>query len=199
MIPVPLTARDRRTLGVGALTISALLGGARGLPAVRAWSSERLERARAASGELASARANAVLLPALRDSLRARRARLASLDSTLLSGATPAAIGAALASMVEEIADENAMKLTALQLYADTIAVTGLVRAEARLTATADVVGLAGFLRDVDGGPLRLMVHDLAISQPTPAASDSKPEALHIDITVAGLGVVREAGVSAHP
>lgn len=199
MTTVALTNRDRRTLGVGALAISVMLLGSRGLPALRAWSADRLERARAAADELASARATIAVLPALRDSVRARRDRLALLDSALLSGSTPAAIGAMLASVVERIASENAMKVTALQLRADSVAVASLARAEVRVTAIGDVVGLAGFLAEVDGGAMYLVARDVSVSQPEPAASDARPEMLHVDVTIAGIGTVHGASVSEHP
>ena len=175
-----------------------MLAGSRGLPALRVWSSGRLDGARAAAEQLASVRSNLAMLPVFQDSERVRRDRLAMLDSTLLSGPTPAAIGAALVSLVEEIAEENSMKVTALQLRTDSVAVAGLVRAESRITAIGDVVGLAGFLAGVDGGVTRLVVREISVSQPQPAASDSKPEALHIDVTVAGLGAVKGIGASAN-
>lgn len=186
-----LSQRDRRTLVVGATVVSSLVVLARGMPAIRSWEADQLARAQAAAQALAVLRGGRAILPALRDSVRARRARLAALDSTVLSGASPSAIGAALASALEDIADDNALKISALQLRPDSVAVGGLARVEVRIIGVVDVTGLAGMLRDIEGGQTSMLVRDLSVSQPDPAASDAKPEALRIDILVAAIGPIK--------
>lgn len=196
MTSVQLTDRDRRTLSIGVLAISTMLVAFRGAPALGAWESARMERARAAAAGLTSVRAKIAILPALRDSVRATRARLAAFESTLLTGATPAAIGAALASTVEDMADEHSVKVMSLQLRTDSSAVADVARAEVRITGIADIVGLAGFLTEIEGGATPLVVRAISVSQSEPAASDSKPEALHVDIMVAAIGMIGHAAES---
>ena len=78
-----LGRRDRRTLVIGVATVSALIGLSRGLPALRAWMRDRAAQARAAAEQLAAVESGIRRLPALRESLLVRRARLAALDSVI--------------------------------------------------------------------------------------------------------------------
>ncbi|MDB4878546.1 MAG: hypothetical protein JWM41_4992 [Gemmatimonadetes bacterium] len=116
--------------------------------------------------------------------------RFAAIDSSLIGGNSPAAAAANLASAVEDFADDAPMRISALQIHADTAARPGLSRVAVRMTAVADVAGLAAFLRAVDGGVRHLAVRELAISQAEPAAPDSKPEMLRIDVLIEGLAQI---------
>lgn len=183
-----LGRRDRRTLVIGVATVSALIGLSRGLPALRAWMRDRAAQARAAAEQLAAVESGIRRLPALRESLVVRRARLAALDSVIPAESTPAGVAAVVASILEGIADENDVKLATLQLRADTTVRAGRVRVSVRVGGVADVTGLAGLLQAIEAGETPLVVRDLSVSQPEPVAPDSKPEALRFDISVAGLG-----------
>ncbi|HTI62343.1 MAG TPA: GspMb/PilO family protein [Gemmatimonadaceae bacterium] len=183
-----LGVRDRRVLSVGALTISLLVGLSRGLPALRAWERARMTEARTVALQLAELRNGVESLPLMRESLVVRRARLAAIDSLLPAGASPSAVAAAIASILEQSADDNAVKLTNLQLRADSTVRVGLVRVSVRLSGVTDVSGLAGLLRSIEAGETPLVVRDLSVSQPEPAAPDSRPEALRFDVLVAGIG-----------
>jgi hypothetical protein len=185
-----ISRRDQRTLGVGAFTIALLTVVARGIPAIRAWEADRVREARETATQLASIRVGRRQLPALRDSLGARRARLASVDSILMSGPSTSAVAAALASNLERLSDQYAMKVTSLQIRADSVARGGITRVEVRLSGVADIVGLAGFLDAVEGGSMPLAVRELGVSQPEPTAAADKPETLHIDVLVSGVGLV---------
>jgi Tfp pilus assembly protein PilN len=173
---------------IGFVAVVSLVTFARGLPALRSWENEQSSAATSAARELALFRGGLRALPEIRDTLRARHRRLLVVDSTLLHGASPSAIAAALASVLEDVAEDNAIKITALQLRADSVAIAGLSHVAVRLTGVSDVIGLVGFLRDVEGSAIPLVVRDLSVSQPEPAAPDSKPEALRIDVLVAGIG-----------
>jgi type II secretion system (T2SS) protein M len=183
-----LGVRDRRVLSVGALTISLLVGLSRGLPALRAWERARMTEARTVALQLAELRNGVESLPLMRESLVVRRARLAAIDSLLPAGASPSAVAAAIASILEQSADDNAVKLTNLQLRADSTVRVGLVRVSVRLSGVTDVSGLAGLLRSIEAAETPLVVRDLSVSQPEPAAPDSRPEALRFDVLVAGIG-----------
>jgi hypothetical protein len=186
-----LSQRDRRTLAAGAIIVSLLFLFARGLPALKRWELDQVSKASAAANGLSLLRVARASFTTLRDTVAARRKRVAALDSTLLSGASTSELAAALASRLGEIADDNAVKVTALQLRPDTIVSAGLARVEVRLTGITDVAGLAGLIRAVEGQETPLVVKDLTVSQPEPAGSDSKPEALRIDVLIAGLGSIR--------
>jgi hypothetical protein len=186
-----LSQRDRRTLVVGLCAVASLLTIARGVPALRSWEADRTAEGQSAGQQLAALRSGLRILPALRDTLRARQARLVALDSGLLFGASPSAIAADLASALEDLADDNALKVTAMQLRSDTVAIAGLARVEVRITGITDVTGLAGFLRAVESDATPLVVRDLSVSQPEPTASDAKPEALRVDMLVASIGTIK--------
>jgi len=185
-----LSHRDRRTLTLGLCVVGTLLIVARGAPALRSWEGGRTAEAQSATQSLAALRGGLRILPQLRDSLRARQARLAALDSSLLIGATPAAIAAELATVLEDLADENALKVTALQLHADTVATAGLARVEVRVTGITDITGLAGLLRAIESDATPLVVRDLSVSQPEPAGADARAEALRVDLLVASIGTI---------
>jgi hypothetical protein len=193
-----LSQRDRRTLTVGLGVVLSLITIARGVPALRAWEGDRRAEAQAAAEQLAALRSGVGTLPALRDSVRARQARLAALNSSLLSGASPSAIAANLASALEDLADDNALKVTAMQLHADSVATAGLARVDVRISGITDITGLAGFLHAVEGNTTPLVVRDLSVTQPEPTASDAKAEALRVDMLVAGIGAIKADKPEAH-
>jgi len=60
--------------------------------------------------------------------------------------------------------------------------------------ATADIVGLASFLRRLEGGPMSLAVRRLAVRPQNPASPPELPELLSIRITVEGLALIRPGG-----
>jgi hypothetical protein len=186
-----LSARDRRTLVIGVCAVTLLVTVARGLPWLRSWEATQRAEAQSAAQQLALLRGGLVVLPALRDSLRARRAGVVALESRLLIGASPSAVAAGLASQLEDLADENALKVTALQLRSDTVVTVGLARVDVRITGIADVYGLTGFLRAVESSAAPFVVRDLSVSQPEPIASDTKVEALRVDMLVATIGLIK--------
>jgi hypothetical protein len=193
-----LSRRDRRTLAGGLCAMALLLTIARGLPALCSWEADRTAEAHSAGQQLVSLRSGLSILSVLRDTLRARRARVVALDSTLLFGASPSAIAADLALALENLADDNALKVTAMQLRSDTVVTAGLARVEVRITGITDVTGLAGFVRAVEAGAIPLVVRDLSVSQPEPAASDAKPEALRVEVLVASIGEIKSGKPEAH-
>jgi hypothetical protein len=182
-----LSARDRRTLIVGVSVVGGLFVLARGLPSLMRWQNEQRLEAESMVADLSAARAGARQMPALRDSLRARQKRLAVVDSSILSGPTSSSAAAMLASALEELAGESSVKVSAMQLHADSAAAGALVQVSVRLTAVADVYGLLALLRAIEGGETLLAVRELAVTQPEPAAPSSKPEALRVDMMVVGL------------
>jgi hypothetical protein len=187
MMQFGLSARDRRTLIVGGSMVGTLFVLGRGLPLLRQWQASQLAEAATLTSDLAAARSGARLMPSLRDSIRARQMRLAALDSSILSGSSPSAAAAGLASTLEDLADESSVKISAMQLQADSAGPGALVHVGVRITAMADVYGLLALVRAIEGGSQLLAVRELAVSQPEPAAPANKVEALRLDLTVVGL------------
>jgi hypothetical protein len=182
-----LSSRDRRTLIVGVSAVGVLLALGRGVPTLVQWQSAQRAEAATISTDLAVARAGARLMPQLLDSLRSRQARLAAIDSAMLGGSTPAAAAAGLASALQDIAADASVKVSAMQLQADSAGTGGVVQVGVRVTAVSDVYGLLALLRALEGGRTLLAVRELAVTQPEPAAPASKQETLRLDVMVVGL------------
>ena len=188
MTQFALSARDRRTAVAGMIVVGSLITLSRGMPALANWERVRISEASDAVARAASARAMVKLLPALRDSLRSRATQLSVLDSLMFRSAVPDAAAADLAAAVDDIAATARLRVTAMQLRADSSSSASVARVAVRVTATGDVAGLARFLREVEADDAPLVVRELSVSQPEPAAPDGRPESLHIDVVVEGLG-----------
>jgi hypothetical protein len=187
MMQLGLSARDRRTLIVGGSVVGTLFLLGRGLPRLNEWQSSQITEAATLANDLTAARSGARLMPALRDTLRARQARLSALDSAILTGPTSSAAAASLASALEDLATEASVKVSAMQLQADSPAAGALVQVGVRMTAVADVYGLLALMRAIEGGRQLLAIRELAVTQPEPAAPSNKAEQLRLDLTVVGL------------
>jgi len=194
-----LSERDRRTLLVGLSVVASLFVVARGIPTLRSWEVNQESDAKSAGQQLVAFRAGLRTLPALRDTTRSRRDRLARFDSSMLRGASPPALVARLASALEDIADDNSIKVTTMQLRADSAVTAGLARVEVRITGTTDVVGLGAFLRAVESDATPMVVRDLSVSQSDPTASDNKPEVLRVEVVVATIGAIKSGQSVNHP
>jgi hypothetical protein len=189
-----ISGRDRRLLIFGGTTIVALITLARGLPALREWERRKLAEAGALAADLAAARDGRRALPMLRDSLAARRTRLAALDSTLLTGVSPAAAAAELTAFIERCAADARLTVGALQIYSDSARPGTIARVRVRVAGVTDVTGLAAFVRAVEGADTPLVVRELVVVQPDPAGPDSKPETLRIEALVEGIAMIRRDG-----
>lgn len=193
------SARDQKILVLGTSVIGVLVGLARGLPALLEWQRQRSTDAATMSQQARATRTRVRMLPAMRDSLRGRQARLASLDSVLLVGASASAAAAALASMLEDLADAASVRVTAMQLRADSAASGSLTQVAVRVSGVTDVTGLASLLRTIEGGATPLLVRELAVTQPEPAAPNGKVEALRVDILVEGLARITSDRLGRRP
>src|SRR6185295_108730 len=138
-LDVGLSARDKRTLIVGTVTIGTLFTLARGLPALLSWQRDRVADAETMAQQATSARKSVHALPELRDSLRVRSARLAALDAVMLSGVSSSAAAASLAAALGDIADAAPIKVAAMQLRADSAAPGTIAQVGVRVTGVTDV------------------------------------------------------------
>ena len=190
MTSLGLSTRDRRTLIVGAAGIGALFAFGRGVPLMMQWQSRQIAEAEAVARDVAAARDGERVMPALRDTLRSSVARMQALDSAILSGPTPSAAAARLASEIESLAGESFVKIGAMQLQADSAGVGALVHVGVHVSAVADVFGLLAFMRAIEGGERMLVVRELVVAQTEPAAPATKAESLRIELTIVALARV---------
>lgn len=190
-----ISPRERRTLVVGAATVTALLGLGKGVPAWRRWDGLTRAAARETMAEAARARASVERLGVVRESLDARSARYRALTSRFVAGETPATAAGALASVITEWAARSGLTLGAVSVRVDSAAGApprssrgpSLARISVSGDAVGDLAGVTTFLGDLEQGPLLLAVRELALTQPDPAAPGDRPEMLRVEFVIEGL------------
>ena len=182
-----LSARDRRTLVIGALSIGGLVVVGRGVPAWRAWEHRAIASAAAAARATARDQALTRNARAIHDSLAARRARFTALAPTWLSGDSPAAAGAGLAAVITRAATNAAVALGTLDIHTDSAGQAPFVPLRVRVSVSGDIQGLATLLAALDRGPVATNVASLDVQGGDPAAAPQRPEILHADFTIDAL------------
>ncbi len=197
MIRLSITPHDRRTLLVGAVTVATIVGVGKGGPALRAWETARVDAAVAMRNRLERARRDASSIQAVRDSAAARGKRVTVLRGTMLRAASPDAAAATLASLVETIAEDCEVEVLSVGLRPDSLpragGGSGFTRVAVQLSAEGDVAGLLDLLTGVETHRRPLVIRSLTVSQPDPAAPDSKVEVLRFDLRVETLAVIAAA------
>jgi hypothetical protein len=177
-----LSTRDRRALSAAAIVVGGGWSAKLGLPALHEWETTQRTAAVAVLNDRAAAIAGARTASVLDDSVRARSYRLASLDSGIVSVATVAEGGAALSSIVADVAEAANVRVTSLQIRGDTVVRGGFARVAVRLIGVSDVAGLAALLHDVEANDVSIAVRELSVAQSDPAAPSSHAESLRIDL-----------------
>lgn len=186
-----LTARDRRTLALGLAGVSAVLALGRGIPAWQRWERTAHTTAEDRVGAAASAVAAASSLHAVRDSAAVRTLRLARWRDSLISAATVAETGAALAGVLSDLMDTQAVNVLAISVRSGKASIASLQPVGARLSLVADFQGLVHILRTLETEPLLLAVRELSVEQVARPA-DSLGDELRIELLVEGLVFVAD-------
>ena len=180
-------AKDRLAVGVGGALISTLLMLGRGVPAWTAWDASARLSAAGSRRELTITQA-AIHAHHSGLSMRATLARqLDSLSGAYLSAPSAAIAGAALATLISDLAAENGIRVTSVSVRPDSAARTAFTRIAARMSATGDTEGLSNYLAAIESSEQLLAVRELSISQTDPAAPDSRAEVLRFEVLVEGL------------
>lgn len=182
-----MSARDRRALIVGVVSIGSLITISRGLPAWRAWRQAAHEEAVRSATDLSRARSLLSVSGAIGDSLASRNDRFLALAPALLGGESPAAGGATLAGIVSGAAATAGVRLGAVQIHPDTTSSETFTRISVRADATGDIAGVTKMLATLERGPTLLAVRSLSIDQSEPAATSDRMESLRVSIVVEGL------------
>lgn len=188
-----LSERDRRTLVMGGILVVALVLLARGIPAWRRWDADTRASAREMATEAARAETTVRDLPASLDSLQARRARYVALGRGVLDGASTAAAGASLASLVSGAAARAGVQIGSVQVRPDTAGAGTFLRVTVRAEGTGDLPAITRMLEMLEGGRTLLAVRDLSITQPNPGGPAEQPEALRVELAVEGLALTARA------
>ena len=180
-------ATDRRALRAGVLVIGGMLLLGRGVPAWRQWersqrlavleSGQRLRRAQWAI------RAHPSII-AMRGQFGAR---LDSLSGAHLHATSAIIACAALATLMSDLGDESAIRVTSISVRPDTATHTAFMRIAVRVSATGDVEGLTDYILGIESSGQMLAVRELSVAQADPTAPDSRAESLRFELVVEAL------------
>jgi hypothetical protein len=183
------SGRDKRVLIVGVALVVVVAGGSRIVARTTDWITTARSSATSLVAELTRQEASIRMLPRTRDSLVARRVRLADLDSTILSGDTPELVGASLAELMSDLADATKAQVGNVQVRTDSSTRGIFVPVQVQASVTGDLSAVMRFLSKLEAGPKLLAVRELRISvQGDPSAAQGGRELLRADVVVEGLG-----------
>lgn len=185
-----LKRSDRRALLVGALLCGSVLLVGRGLPWVQrtgAAFATRAERAALTIERAARVREEATVDGWTGANTGPTRADLA------FEGSTPTAAAAAASAHLGDLIRLLGGTLLSSSPEADTAFHAGVARVAVHLQLSIDGIAFRSLVAQLEGGPKLLRVRSLNVVQPAPIAAASEPEALRVEVTVEGIGVVQEA------
>lgn len=184
-----ISGHDKRVLIVGVALVVVVAGGSRIVARTTDWITTARSSATSLVAELTRQEASIRMLPRTRDSLVARRVRLADMDSTILSGDTPVLAGASLAELMSDLADATKAQVGNVQVRTDSSTRGIFVPVQVQASVTGDLSAVMRFLSKLEAGPKLLAVRELRISvQGDPSAAQGGRELLRADVVVEGLG-----------
>ncbi len=189
-----INKRDLRALLVGVTAMSSIIGLGKGIPALRDWEARERSAATEAAGQLEIARRVAATGGAIRERGARAASELATSDSSLLRGASPAEAAGELALRLGRMADEAGAVLGPMSVRADSMFMNGFAMVGVRLGVMADIEALMDLLQAVEGGDALMAVRELTVTQSDPTAPENRPEALRVEMLVQAL--VRPARAS---
>ncbi len=181
------TSNDMRTLLVGVVCVIAMLAVGKGIPLA-------ITSRRTTAGQLRMVRSK---LAQDSEIVAGRTGVIKAIDKTstaflglspaFLKGSAASQAAAGLASVIADAADANGVHVASLQPEVDSVSRSLIVPIIMRLSATGDVRGVSGMLRDLESGVPLVDVRQVTIAQPDPTATSEHMESLHVDLTVRGL------------
>jgi len=191
-----LSPRDRRALVGGMITV-ALLAGARPLVSSAArWTMNTREETAALAAELATAQASVQGAAIARDSLVARRLRLATLDTMLFEAATAGLAAAMLAERLSDAAQSSTVQMRNLQLRSDTTRARALVPVQVQASVAGDWPGIARFLSQLESGTKLVAVRELTVSTlAEPSSAAGQRPSVRADVVVEALAKIEPTGL----
>jgi hypothetical protein len=165
-----------------------IVGGSRVAARTLEWSGNARTSAASLVTDVTRQEASIRALSQTRDSLVARRVRLADLDSAILSGDTPVLAGASLAELMSDVADATKTQISNVDVRTDSTARGAFVVVQVQASLTGDLLAVMRFFSHLESGPKLLALREVGISvQGDQSALQGKPEALRADIVVEGL------------
>lgn len=179
-----LSARDRRTLTLGAVAVACVLTAYALIPVTRQWS-DRETLITARRGELARLRGLQEAAPVLRTALATREARAAEFPQRPVRASTAALAAGVLQGVLQRYADESQLSVSELNVSGepDTTAVP-LAALPATLIALGDVYGVADLLARVQHGSTLLDVREMTVQVNPARRANGGGELLQLTLVV---------------
>jgi hypothetical protein len=180
-------AADRRALIVGTMLIVPLALASKGIPTARRWQAAFVDSVRARVDERQRGNNAVRALPKLRAALVAQRSAAEEIGAPLSDSTSPAVAAAMLASLIDSMAAEAGVRVTSLELSADTTRRAAVVPIRVRLTGACDVAGLMALMQSIESARAPVAVRELSVAAADPASSEMRPEVLHLDAVVESI------------
>lgn len=187
-MPLPsaegITARDRRTLLLGAVAVVCVLLLWVAIPFVRSWS-EREALIAARRDELARLAGVTAAAPMLREAVAARSARAQEFAQRPVEAATAALAAGVLQGIVQRYADESQMSVSELNVSGEPdSASVALAALPATLIALGDVYGVADLIDRVQHGTTLLDIRELTVQVNPSRRADGGGELLQVTMVM---------------
>ena len=182
-----LSSRELRTVLGGTLAIAMLLTVSRGLPAALDWRRAALNASTSLVRQAADAEQSVDNLKATRDSVVARLARLASVDSAFVDGESPPLAAAAFAEYVADVAEVSSAQLGSVQAGADTAGRGPFVTVTVRTSASGDLASIVRLITGLESGPVLVAIRELAVTQQQSTPAPNAAEVLRAELVIEGL------------
>lgn len=187
VLPLSLSARDRRTLMLGGVTIVTLLMISRGIPAWIRWERHLRDDATTATAEALASQRAVRTAPQISRLSQTLEQEYQGLAPAFLEGEHTAAAGATLISRVNAAAEGAGVRLGALAVEADSSAEHGITVVRVHGDGASDVAGVARFLATLEGGAPILSIRDLSLEAADPHVPNEQPETIRINFVIEGL------------
>ncbi len=179
-----LSARDRRTLTLGAVAVSCVLAAYALIPVGRQWS-DRESLISARRTELARLRGLQQAAPVLRTALAAREARAAEFPQRPVSATTAALAAGVLQGVLQRYADASQLSVSELNVSGEPdTTVVPLAALPATLIALGDVYAVADLLARVQQGNTLLDVREMTVQVNPARRANGGGELLQLTLVV---------------
>jgi Type II secretion system (T2SS), protein M subtype b len=183
-----ISERDRRALSIGSTALFLIVAAPPFLSSAMKWNGSTRLEADSLSKTLAREEASIRAMARNRDSLVARRVRLAALDSTILEGETPALAAATLEELISITAQSVNAQIGTLQTRIDSAGPGSFVTIQVQASVSGDWAALVRFLARFETGPKLLALRDIALSATTDQATmQGQRSIIRADVLVEGL------------
>ena len=187
-MPLPsaegITARDRRTLLLGAVAVVCVLLLWVAIPFVRSWS-EREALIAARRDELARLAGVTAAAPMLREAVAARSARAQEFAQRPVEAVTAALAAGVLQGIVQRYADESQMSVSELNVSGEPdSASVALAALPATLIALGDVYGVSDLIDRVQHGTTLLDIRELTVQVNPSRRADGGGELLQVTMVM---------------